>query len=89
MARMAIAHAAKSMTHVYNGMTKFHHRDLGLVGAAFRFRDVYGEIICDGNHSTYDALNDFLTAKGANYSVMIIDSLMVKGCRLEQNIVWW
>lgn len=78
-ARMAIAHGAKSMTHVYNGMTKFHHRDPGLVGAAFRFRDVYGEIICDGNHSTYDALNDFFTAKGANYSVMITDSLMVKG----------
>lgn len=78
-ARLAIANGAKSMTHVYNGMTKFHHRDPGLVGAAFRFRNVYGEIICDGNHSTYDALNDYFTAKGPDYSVMITDSLMVKG----------
>lgn len=78
-AAMAIANGAKSMTHVYNGMTKFHHRDPGLVGAAFRFRDVYGEIICDGNHSTPEALNDFFQAKGPNYGIMITDSLKVKG----------
>lgn len=78
-ASLAIANGAKSMTHVYNGMTKFHHRDPGLVGAAMRFRNVYGEIICDGNHSSYAALNDFFTAKGPNYGIMITDSLMVKG----------
>ena len=47
-ARLAIANGANSMTHVFNGMTKFHHREPGLVGAAMRYRDVYGEIICDG-----------------------------------------
>ena len=46
----------KSMTHVYNGTSKFQHRDPGLVGAALRFRDVFGEIIRDGNHSTYRCL---------------------------------
>ena len=76
---MAIANGAKSMTHVYNGMTKFHHRDPGLVGTAFRFRNVYGEIICDGNHSSLAALNDYFMAKGPNYAIMITDSLMVKG----------
>lgn len=78
-ASMAVANGAKSMTHVFNGMTPFHHRDPGLVGAAMRFRDVYGEIICDGNHSTYAALNDYFTAKGRDYAVMITDALMVKG----------
>ena len=43
-ARLAIANGANSMTHVFNGMTKFHHREPGLVGAAMRYRDVYGEI---------------------------------------------
>lgn len=78
-AKLAIANGANSMTHVFNGMTKFHHRDPGLVGAAFRFRQVYGEIICDGNHSTYDALNDYFEAKGSDHGIMITDSLMVKG----------
>ena len=47
----AFAYGARSMTHVYNGMTPFNHRANGLVGAAYRIKSMYGEIICDGNHS--------------------------------------
>lgn len=79
-ARMAVAHGARSMTHVFNGMTPFHHRNPGLVGAAMRFRDVYGEVICDGNHSNVNSLNNYYMAKGADYVIMISDSLMAKGC---------
>ncbi len=75
----AYAHGAKSMTHVYNGMTPFNHRNNGLVGAAYRLRTMYGEIICDGNHSTYAALNNFFMSKGPDYSIMISDALMAKG----------
>lgn len=87
-ARLAIANGAKSMTHVFNGMSKFQHREPGLVGAAMRFRDVYGEIIADGNHSTYDALNDYYTAKGPNYAVTITDSLMVKGLPVGTKVLF-
>ena len=75
----AYAHGAKSMTHVYNGMTPFNHRANGLVGAAYRIRTMYGEIICDGNHSTYAALNNYFMSKGPDYSIMISDALMAKG----------
>ena len=59
----AWANGAKSMTHVYNGMTPFNHRNNGLVGAAYRLRTMYGEIICDGNHSTTAALNNYFMSK--------------------------
>ena len=75
----AYAHGARSMTHVYNAMTPFTHRANGLVGGALRIRNMYGEIICDGNHSTFAALNNFFTSKGPDYSIMITDSLMCKG----------
>jgi N-acetylglucosamine-6-phosphate deacetylase len=75
----AWANGAKSMTHVYNGMTPFNHRNNGLVGAAYRLRTMYGEIICDGNHSTTTALNNFFMSKGADYSIMVSDALMAKG----------
>ena len=78
-AAMAFAHGARSMTHVYNGMTPFNHRANGLVGAAYRFRTMYGEIICDGNHSTTAALNNYFMSKGPDYSIMISDALMAKG----------
>ena len=76
---MAFANGARSVTHVYNGMAPYHHREPGIVGASFRFRNVFGEIICDGNHSTWAALNTFFTNKGPDYGVMITDSLQVKG----------
>lgn len=76
---LAYANGATSMTHVYNGMTPFNHRANGLVGAAYRLRTMYGEIICDGNHSTPAALNNFFMSKGPDYALMITDALMAKG----------
>ncbi len=78
-ALMGYANGASSMTHVYNGMTPFKHRDNGLVGAAYRFRTMYGEIICDGNHSTAAALNNYFMSKGPDYGIMVSDALMAKG----------
>ena len=79
-AMLGIANGATSMTHVYNGMTPYHHRKPGLVGAAFRVRDIYGEIICDGCHSHLAALNNYFQAKGRDYGIMVSDSLRAKHC---------
>jgi len=79
-AMLGIANGATSMTHVYNGMTPYHHRNPGLVGTAFRVRDIYGEIICDGCHSHVAALNNYFEAKGKNFTIMISDSLRAKHC---------
>lgn len=76
---MAFAHGARSQTHVYNGMTPFNHRKNGLVGAAYRVKGMYGEIICDGNHSTTTALYNYFNAKGPDYAIMVTDALMAKG----------
>ena len=76
---MAYANGAQCLTHVYNGMTPFNHRANGLVGAAFRLRTMYGEVICDGNHSTTAALNMYFMSKGPDYAIMVSDALMAKG----------
>lgn len=84
----AIANGVQSMTHVYNGMRPFHHREPGIVGAAMRFRNTYGEIICDGNHSTPAALNDYFTAKGKDYAIMVSDALRVKGLPVGTKVLF-
>ena len=76
---MACAHGTRSMTHVYNGMSPFNHRQNGLVGAAYNIKSMYGEIICDGCHSTPAALNNYFMCKGPDYAVMVSDALMAKG----------
>jgi len=85
---MAYAHGARSMTHVYNGMTPFNHRANGLVGAAYRIRTMYGEIICDGNHSTPAALNNYFMSKGSDYCIMISDALMAKGTPVGSKFIF-
>lgn len=77
---LGVANGVTSMTHVYNGMTPYHHRKPGLVGAAFRIRDIYGEIIGDGCHSELAALNTFFQEKGRDYGILITDSLRAKHC---------
>ena len=77
---MAVANGATSMTHVYNGMTPYHHRKPGLVGAAMRIREIYGEIIGDGCHSHLAAANNFYQTKGGNFAIMVSDSLRAKYC---------
>ena len=79
-ATMAIANGAMSMTHVFNGMTGFHHREPGLVGAAMRFRNVFGEIICDCHHVNKEALNNYFTCKGKDFAIMISDAVLAKNC---------
>ena len=78
-ALMGIANGASSMTHVYNGMTPYHHRKPGMVGVALGVRDIYGEIICDGCHSHLTALSHYFASKG-DYAIMVTDSLRAKHC---------
>ena len=40
---------------------------------------MYGEIICDGCHSTPAALNNYFMSKGPDYAIMVSDALMAKG----------
>jgi len=74
----AIEDGAKSVTHVYNGMAPLHHRKPGLVGAALSDDRLYGEIICDGQHSHLAAVRMFFKCKGADKGIIITDSLRAK-----------
>ncbi|GAA6766269.1 N-acetylglucosamine-6-phosphate deacetylase [Flavobacterium sp. CGRL1] len=43
------------VTHLFNAMTQFGHREPGLVGAVFENEKVYAPIILDGAHCDYAA----------------------------------
>lgn len=49
-ANIAFQHGASHVTHLYNAMTSFSHREPGIVGAAFDNKHVNVELICDGIH---------------------------------------
>ncbi|MBD0333254.1 MAG: N-acetylglucosamine-6-phosphate deacetylase, partial [Chitinophagaceae bacterium] len=45
-----------SVTHLYNAMSSLHHREPGLVGAAFNHERVMCSIIPDGYHTNFAAV---------------------------------
>ena len=83
---LGFANGTRSVTHTYNGMYPFHHRNNGVVGAALRNKALFSEIIGDGLHSTLEALNIFYNSKSKDSAILVTDSLMAKG--LEEGIVY-
>ena len=49
-AKAAFDAGATHVTHLFNAMPPFHHRNPGIVGAALDSNDVRVEMICDGIH---------------------------------------
>ena len=45
----AIKNGANCLTHIYNAMPPFHHRNPGPIGAGY-VNHIYAQIICDGFH---------------------------------------
>lgn len=80
-ALLAVANGAAGLTHTHNGMSNYTHRggDGGLVNVALRFKDTFAEIICDGHHVSWAALNTFFTCKANGTGIIVTDSLLAKG----------
>ena len=51
----AMKYGLSCTTHTYNAMSKLHHRDIGLVGAALKEKDLYAELILDYEHVSEEA----------------------------------
>ncbi len=75
----AISVGATSITHTFNGMSKIHHRDLGVVGAALINDELYTELICDGIHVSKEAIKLLVKNKPVDKIILITDSLRQKG----------
>ena len=82
-ATAAEAHAAFDagatlVTHLYNAMRPFRHRDPGIVGAALARDDVAVELILDGIHMADDAARVAWRA-AAGRLVLVTDALAAAG----------
>lgn len=69
---------ATLVTHLFNGMAAFSHRETGLVGAAMD-SGAYVELICDGRHVSDPMLRAAYKIFGSERIVIISDSLSCTG----------
>ncbi|AKL86490.1 N-acetylglucosamine-6-phosphate deacetylase [Bacillus atrophaeus] len=67
------------ITHLYNAMSPFHHREPGVMGTALTHDGFFTELITDGIHSHPLAAKLAFLAKGSKKLLMITDSMRAKG----------
>jgi N-acetylglucosamine-6-phosphate deacetylase len=78
-AREAFAAGARHLTHTFNAMRPFHHREPGLLGAALESHAVTVELIADGVHVHPAAARLLLAAKGAANVALVTDGVAPAG----------
>jgi N-acetylglucosamine-6-phosphate deacetylase len=77
-AHAAFDRGARHVTHLFNAMRPFRHRDPGIAGAALARDDVTVELILDGNHVADDAARVALRAARGRI-VLVTDALAAAG----------
>ncbi|MDN3438311.1 N-acetylglucosamine-6-phosphate deacetylase [Planococcus sp. APC 3900] len=75
----AVRAGASHVTHLYNQMSPFHHRNPGVVGAALTEKDLTVEVIADFIHSHPTSVELAFRQKGAERLILITDAMRAKG----------
>jgi len=78
-AARAFSLGVRHVTHCFNAMHPFHHRDPGCVGAALNASDVTCELIADGVHVHRAAMEMLLRLKGVDKTVLVSDGIPLAG----------
>ncbi|TEU13100.1 N-acetylglucosamine-6-phosphate deacetylase [Candidatus Bathyarchaeota archaeon] len=69
----------RHVSHLFNGMRPFHHREPGVVGAALGDGRVTVELIADGFHVHPTALKMAVRLKGTESTALVSDSIAPAG----------
>lgn len=77
-ARQALDAGARHITHLFNAMAPFSHREPGLIGAAAEDENCMAELICDGIHVHASAVRAAF-AMFPGRIVLISDSMRAAG----------
>ncbi len=78
-AMAAFENGASHVTHLYNAMLPFTHREPGVVGAAFDSKHSKVELICDGVHIAPPVVRATFQMFGDDRIVLVSDGMMATG----------
>lgn len=77
----AFQKGACHVTHLYNAMAPFLHRDPGIIGAAADTENCYVELISDGIHCHPSVIRATFKLFGDDKIILISDSMMATGMK--------
>ncbi len=75
----AFRRGARQVTHLYNGMNTFTHREPGVIGAAADSPEVMCELIADGVHIHPAAIRSTFRMMGKDRMILISDTMRAAG----------
>ena len=75
----ALQAGADHITHLFNAMPPFGHREPGVIGAAFDEGRCFAELICDGVHVSETAVRAAFRLFGDDRIILISDSMEAAG----------
>ncbi|MEA4894285.1 MAG: N-acetylglucosamine-6-phosphate deacetylase [Oscillospiraceae bacterium] len=78
-AKAAFGWGITHVTHLFNAMAGFGHREPGVVGAVFDDDSVNAELICDGFHIHPAALRTAFRILGEDRAIIVSDSMRAAG----------
>lgn len=81
VAAKAIEAGSNIAIHVFNAMSPFTHREIGMVGQIMKNDNIYGEIICDLIHVHPDAIKILVKQKGIDKVILVTDCMMAGGLK--------
>nr|WP_026682037.1 N-acetylglucosamine-6-phosphate deacetylase [Priestia megaterium] len=76
--KQAAAYGVRQLTHLCNAMSGIHHRDIGVVGAAFELEELRAELIADGIHVVPEMLQLIYQNMGSSRLLLITDAMRAK-----------
>ncbi|MBU8880360.1 N-acetylglucosamine-6-phosphate deacetylase [Bacillus sp. FJAT-29790] len=77
----SISAGSNHTTHLFNQMRGLHHREPGVVGAAFLCDELKTEIIADGVHVRPEMVKLAYKQKGKEGIILITDAMRAKGLK--------
>lgn len=78
-AQAGVKAGAKGFIHTFNGMSGFHHRQPGMMGAALALNDIYTEVIADGHHVHPAAIEILYKCQGPQRMLLVSDCMRAGG----------
>ena len=78
-ARAGIAAGGVSATHTFNAMRALTQREPGMLGVVLDAHELYAELICDGIHTTPEAVRLWLRMKGPERALLVTDGMAATG----------
>ncbi|MYL44685.1 N-acetylglucosamine-6-phosphate deacetylase [Virgibacillus halodenitrificans] len=76
--KQAVSYGVRQVTHLCNAMSGIHHRDIGVVGAAFQLEELRAELIADGIHISPEMLEIIYENVGSERLILITDAMRAK-----------